>query len=199
MNIDALIKKYGTPYSKQLDINLKTKQGRFKWFLASILFAAPIQESCAIKTYKCFEHYKIITPKRILQAGWHSLVGYLDEGGYTRYDFKTADKLLEVMRNLLKKYDGDVDKIHICAENPSDLENKIKQLGKGIGDITVNIFLREMRTIWKKSDPEPSPLVKSSAKKLKIKLPKNRKTKKFIALEAALIRARRILKKGRKL
>lgn len=192
----SLIKKFGTPYSKQLGINLKTKKGRFKWFLASILFGAPIQESCAIKTYKCFIHYGIDSPKKILKTGWHGLVGYLDEGSYTRYDYKTADKLLEVMKNLSERY-RDIDEIHKVAENSKDLENRIKELGKGIGDITVNIFLRELRVIWKKADPEPSPLVKFAAKKLNIKLPKNRKTKRFICMESALIRLSRFLKKGK--
>jgi hypothetical protein len=36
-----------------------------------------------------------LTPKQILKTGWDDLVKILDEGGYTRYDFKTADRLLE--------------------------------------------------------------------------------------------------------
>jgi len=60
---------------------------------------------------------------------------------------------------------------------------------KGIGPITANIFLRELRPFWKKANPRPLKIVKETARKLKIDLLKlNRKTVKFIRLEAALIR-----------
>jgi hypothetical protein len=29
----------------------------------------------------------------------------------------------------------------------------LKALGKGIGDVTANIFLRELRSIWSKAEP----------------------------------------------
>jgi hypothetical protein len=61
---------------------------------------------------------------------------------------------------------------------------------KGIGPVTANIFLRELRTVWKKADPEPLDLVKQEAVKFRTDLNKfNRKTKRFIKLEAALIRS----------
>ncbi|MCJ7633095.1 hypothetical protein MUP77_11975, partial [Candidatus Bathyarchaeota archaeon] len=63
--------------------------------LASLLFGAPITESSVVKTYNCFQKHGVLTPKQILKTGWDDLVKILDEGGYTRYDFKTADKLLE--------------------------------------------------------------------------------------------------------
>jgi hypothetical protein len=94
------------------------------------------------------------------------LVKILDEGSYTRYDFKTADKLLEVMRNLTEKYGGSLSLIHRTASDSSDLEEKLKDLGKGIGDVTLSIFLRELRDIWKKADPKPTSLVVLAAENL---------------------------------
>ncbi len=49
---------------------------------------------------------------------------------------------------------------------PRDLEQRIKALGKGIGDTTVGIFLRELRGIWPKADPPLSPLALAGAKAL---------------------------------
>ncbi len=62
-----------------------------------------------------------------------------------------------------------------------------------MGPVTTNIFLRELRHVWKKANPEPLPIVKKIARKLKIRLPKTkkRKTEKFVRLEAALIRLRK--------
>jgi len=152
-------------YSKLLGIDLSvgSEDEVFKWFLASLLFGAPITESAVIKTYHCFEKHKTLTLKRILDTGWNGLVKILDEGGYTRYDFKTADKLLFVMRNLHENYSESLNIVHAQTASPRDLEGKLKSLGKGIGDVTVGIFLRELRGIWKKADPDPTPLVVRAA------------------------------------
>jgi hypothetical protein len=160
-----LMDSLGMMYSKRLGIDLSgdSEEEVFKWFLASLLFGAPITESAAIKTYHCFEKHKTLTLKRILDTGWNGLVKILDEGGYTRYDFKTADKLLLVMRNLHENYSGSLNTVHAQAASPRDLEARLRSLGKGIGDITVGIFLRELRGIWKEADPNPTQLVVRAA------------------------------------
>lgn len=167
---NLLVEKLGQKYSDILGINLKTKDDKelFKWFLASILFGAPINETSAIRTYRCFESHGVLTPEKILEKGWDGLVEILDEGGYTRYDFKTSDKLLEVMGNLISRYKGSLNLVHEEALDSSDLENRLKLLGKGLGDVTVSIFLRELRELWKKADTKPTPLVILAAKNLAI-------------------------------
>lgn len=105
-----------------------------------------------------------MSSETILNAGWNELVRILGRGGYTRYDFKTADKLLEVSHALLRDYGGDLNSLHGLAANEIDLERRIKQLGKGIGDVTVNIFLREMRGIWPKAQPLASQKMIEAAK-----------------------------------
>lgn len=160
-----LMDSLGITYSTLLGIDLSggSEEEVLKWFLASVFFGAPITESAAIKTYHCFEKHKTLTLKRILDTGWDGLVKILDEGGYTRYDFKTADKLLLVMRNLEENYSGSLNLVHAQAANPRDFEGRLRSLGKGIGDVTVGIFLRELRGIWKKADPDPTPLVIQAA------------------------------------
>jgi endonuclease III len=167
---NLLVEKFGQKYSDILGINLKTKDDGeiFKWFLASVLFGAPIRESSAIKTYKCFKKYDILTPQKIIQTGWQGLVDILDEGTYTRYDFRTSDKLLEVMGNLVTKYEGSLNLVHERASDSYDLEKRLKDLGKGVGDVTVSIFLRELRDLWKKADSKPTSLVILAAKNLRI-------------------------------
>ncbi|MGB9959621.1 MAG: hypothetical protein ACPLKQ_03755 [Candidatus Bathyarchaeales archaeon] len=169
-SLKFLVENFGVKYSETLGIDLESgrEEEIFKWFLASILFGAPITEAAAVKTYKCFQKYNVLNPKRVLETGWDGLVRILDEGGYTRYDFKTVDKLLMVMRNLVEKYDGKLAKIHEKAQGPKALEAELKALGKGIGDVTVNIFLRELRGVWKKAEPQPTSLVVLAARNLGI-------------------------------
>jgi len=62
----------------------------------------------------------------------------------------------------------------------------------GIGPVTTNIFLRELRPFWEKANPEPLPIVKKIAKRYKIELDEyNKKSLTFIRIEAGLIRLRK--------
>ena len=167
---EPLVRNFGQKYSEVSGINLEGRDDGeiFKWFLASILFSAPIRESSAIKTYKCFKKYGVLTPQKIIQTGWQGLVNILDEGTYTRYDFRTSDKLLEVMTNLVTLYGGSLSSLHQLSLDSTDVEKRLKNLGKGIGDVTVSIFLRELRNLWEKANPRPTPLVVLAAKNLGI-------------------------------
>ena len=48
------------------------------------------------------------------------------------------------------------------------MEKRVKDLGKGIGDVTVSVFLRELRDVWEKANPNPTSLVVLAAKKMGI-------------------------------
>jgi len=72
------------------------------------------------------------------------------------------------MGNLKTKYRGSLKLLHEKAADSLDLEKRLKELGKGIGDVTVSIFLRDLRGIWARADPKPTPLVILAAKNLRI-------------------------------
>lgn len=165
-SLKNLVSKLGQKYSDRLRIDVSKEP--FKWFLASILYGAPITETSATNTYHEFERRGLTTPRRIIDCGWDGLVECLDSGGYTRYDFKTADKLLEACGNLLKRY-GDLNNLYNLSKDSRDLEERLMSLAKGIGPTTVSIFLRDMRQVWRKADPRPSTLALLAAKNLGIK------------------------------
>jgi hypothetical protein len=98
-------------YSEELGLDLSRLEDRFKWFLASLLFAKRISAEIAKKTYHQFEEEGLTTVENILVAGWDRLVQVLDSGGYVRYDFSTASNLLRIMTELKEKY-GSLDELH---------------------------------------------------------------------------------------
>jgi endonuclease III len=140
-------------YSADLKIDLSQPSGRFQWFLASILFGARISEKIALRTYKIFLEEEIDSPEKILSAGWDRLVGVLDAGGYVRYDFSTATKLINIMSALVERY-GSLEELRQRSSDTKDLEDRLMEF-KGIGPVTVQIFLREMRGVWE-INPEVS-------------------------------------------
>jgi endonuclease III len=151
-------------YSQELGLDLTREEDRFKWFLASILFAKRISSQIAKKTYQQFEREGIVTPESILEAGWDKLVEILDSGSYVRYDFSTASKLLEIASSLKEKY-GSLENLYAQAKDNKDLEGKLLEF-KGVGPTTVNIFLRELKDIWGKARPSLSPIAKEVASRL---------------------------------
>jgi endonuclease III len=164
--IDLLI-EYFPLYSKDLGIDLKEPAGRFKWFVASILFGARISEKIAANTYKQFEVYGLDSPEKIVAAGWDELVRVLDEGGYVRYDFSTATKLLGIMEALQATY-GSLEELYEGAVDTEELKKRL-QAFKGVGAVTAQIFLRELRGVWQIS-PEVSTRAQIAAKNLEINL-----------------------------
>jgi len=168
MMVEELIKRLGGSFAKALGIELAQGQECevFKWFLASFLYGARISEVIATNTYREFENRGVLTPEKIQDTGWHGLVDILDAGGYVRYDFSTATKLLVISEDLVTHYDGRLTNVHAAADGPRDLEKQLQKIGKGIGPVTSNIFLRELRRIWLKAEPLPSDPVVLAASKL---------------------------------
>ena len=156
--IDCLLIQFPL-YSEDLRIDLTKPNGRFKWFLASILFGMRISEKIASNTFKAFQEAGIDSPNKVLSAGWTRLVEILDSGGYVHYDFSTASKLLLIMEKMKERY-GSLENLYLQSSNTKDLEKRLMDF-KGFGPITVNIFLRELRGFW-----DVTPEVSSKTKKI---------------------------------
>jgi len=167
-------------YPEELGLDLRNPEDRFKWFLASILFAKRISSEIAKRTFQLFLREGLTSPDKILEAGWDRLVEILDSGGYVRYDFSTASNLLEIMRKLKDEY-GSLEKLYEKASSPEDLERRLMDF-KGVGPICVNIFLRELRGIWDKAKPKPSRIATEMAEMLGLE--------KIEPYESALVRLR---------
>ncbi len=184
-------------YSEELDIELKRcdNAGYFEWFLASLLFGGRISEGIAKKTYRAFERHDLLTPEIILAAGWDFLVNpIMREGGYVRYDGRKSTQILRDCEMLLQNYQGSLKKLHDTSRDNADLEARLLAF-YGVGPVTVNIFLRELRPYWRKADPMPLPIVHDMAKRVGVDLDRfNRKTVTFTRIEAGLIRLKRQLK-----
>jgi hypothetical protein len=183
----------GPLYSEELGINLASGRASdlFLWFLASLLFGQRISEVIARHTYQSFVRHGLTTPQKILAAGWDYLVNpVMREGGYVRYDESKSRKILSACAMLIDVYGGDLQRLHEAASDESDLEQRLMAF-YGVGPVTVNIFLRELRPYWPKANPAPLPLVRVLARRLRLDLNVyDRKSPQFIRIEAQLIRLR---------
>jgi hypothetical protein len=137
-----------TSFASRLGIDLKSKKEEelFKWFLACLLFGKPIQTEIGERAYRRLLAEHLTSPDAILRAGWDKLVILLDEAHYVRYDFSTATKLLDVCRELKRRYHT-VTNLLESAKTPAELSFKLQEF-KHIGPVTARIFLREAGPIW---------------------------------------------------
>lgn len=144
-------------------------------------------ETIARRTYQAFCHHASTTPRSILAAGWDFLVNpVMPERGYVRYDQIRRD-----CQKLVVEYDGSLWQLHEMARDASDRETRLLACD-GVGPVTANIFLRELRLFWPKADPSPLPVVTAAARSLGLDLSRfRRKTLTFVRIEAGLMRMRR--------
>src|SRR5690606_3707422 len=91
-------------------------------------------------------------------------------------------------RKLIDEYQGSLRRLHDRASDPRDLEARVDAF-YGVGPVTTNIFLRELRPFWPKADPEPLPWVVELAEELDVDLLRlPRKSLRFARVEAGLVR-----------
>jgi len=167
--ISEVLAQFKGRYGTELGIVVQSgPEERQKWFLAAILYGARISGQLAARTYRVFAARGIYTPQAILAQGWDNLVTLLDEGGYARYDFKTATKLLKVMGALQEEYEGSLERLHEVSRDFEDLNQRLQALAPGIGPATANIFLRELRGVWFKATPPLSSLAQQAGEHLKL-------------------------------
>ncbi len=130
-------------YPELLGLDVSDPEDWFPWFVAASLFAKPISASAARATAQLLFKEKIRSPAAIERCGWDGLVTILDLGGYVRYDFSTATKLLAIAAAL----PGDrIRRIVTDASSAREVEEELTKI-RGVGPKTVAIFLRELRGV----------------------------------------------------
>jgi len=105
----------------------------------------------------------------------------MGEGGYVRYDGITSDYLLGICKKLVEEYGGKITNLYKAAKDAEDLKRRLLQF-RGVGPVTVNIFLREMRGIWPKAKPVLNKFTKLAMANLGLKGRPDKRT------EVALLR-----------
>jgi hypothetical protein len=144
--LKLMINKASCAHRLRIDLASKDEEELFKWFLASLLFGKPIQREIAEQAFCELVAARLTSPTAIMRAGWDKLVLLLDRAHYVRYDFSTATKLLEVSRELKRRY-GTLANLLAQARTASELSRKLQEF-KHIGPVTTRIFLREVRPVW---------------------------------------------------
>ncbi|GAU67379.1 hypothetical protein SSP35_04_04670 [Streptomyces sp. NBRC 110611] len=149
-----LLDRHGTTYAAQAGIRLgNTPQPLYQVLVLAGLLSARIRASVAVAAARALFDAGMRTPRRMTEASWQQRVDALGEGGYRRYDERTATQLGDGARLLLDHYDGDLRRMRDAAGGDAAALRAALREVPGIGPAGAHIFLREVQGVWTELAP----------------------------------------------
>lgn len=148
--VKALLDSYGQTYCDEIGIDIakNTPSPLFRWLVASILYSARISAANATEAARALDKAGLTTARKMADASWQDRVDVITWHGYKRYDESTSTMLGDTAEMLLEKYDGDLRKLRDAAGRDPTQERKLLKEAKGLGDVGVSIFFREVQDAW---------------------------------------------------
>jgi hypothetical protein len=145
----AVLEHYPHTYGEQLGIHsLETPSELFKLLVMALLMSARIRAGVAFDAAKALFDRGWTTARTMANSSWTERVHTLNQSGYARYDERTATMLADTATLLLDRYRGDLRRLRAAAAADPDVERALLKECKGIGDLGVDIFFREVQRSW---------------------------------------------------
>ena len=99
----------GGRYSAELGIDVDAGEAEVeRWFVAAAMFGARISPRIAERAFGMLAAAGLARIGQLRHVPTADLIGMLDAGGYARYDFRTATRLLQLCEVIGDRYDGQV-------------------------------------------------------------------------------------------
>ncbi len=192
-----LERRHGRTYAEEIGLRVEkgTPAELFGLLVASLLFSARISADIAVSAAKALRKEGWTTAEKMNAAGWERRVKVLNGSGYARYDERTSSMLGDTCELLLAEYGGDLRKLRErAARDPAEERRLLKEF-KGIGDVGVDIFFREVQAAWEEVAPFADERALDAAEELglpedPVKLAELVSADDFPRLTAALVRVR---------
>jgi hypothetical protein len=93
------------------------------------------------------------SPRKLAESSWEQRVEALNDAGYARYQERTATMLGDLTEHLLERWNGDLRRLREAAERDPKSERRLLKEFKGVGDVGVDIFFREVQVAWDELRP----------------------------------------------
>jgi hypothetical protein len=148
-----LVSALGGRYSAELGIDVDAGDAQIeRWFLAATLFGTRIAARIAERAFRELVGAGLTRISQMRHVATADLIGLLDAGGYARYDLRTATRLAELSEVVDDRYEGQVAMIGRKFPSYPELHTALDAL-PGWGEVTVRLFLRELRGVWPGAQP----------------------------------------------
>jgi hypothetical protein len=166
--VEVLLERHGQTLADDLSIDVAkgTPSPLFRLLIASILASARIGHRIAVDAARALTDHGWTTAQKMADATWAQRVRVLNRAGYARYDERTSRMLGDTCALLLERYRGDLRRLREAAERHPDRERALLKEFKGIGDVGVDIFFREVQVAWQELHPFADRRALDTAKQL---------------------------------
>ncbi|MEJ2032253.1 MAG: hypothetical protein P8Y63_04285 [Deltaproteobacteria bacterium] len=153
--VNALLADYGLTFADELKIRIEsnTPSPLFRLLCASLLFSTRISAKIATAAARALAEQGWTTPEKMAAATWAERTRVLNRSGYARYDESTSRMLGETAELLLDRYGGDLRRLRDAAQRDPARERQLLMEFKGIGNVGVDIFFREVQGVWEELYP----------------------------------------------
>jgi hypothetical protein len=168
--VRALLELHGQTYAEELGIKLEDPppSALFQLLCASVLYSARIDARIATQAFKNLKRRGWRSARSMAGSTWSQRVEALNDAGYTRYQERTSTMLGELSEQLLERWGGDLRKLREEAERDPKRERKLLKQAKGLGDVGVDIFFREVQGAWEELMPFADRRALDAARRLKL-------------------------------
>jgi hypothetical protein len=168
--VRALLELHGQTFAEELGIKLDkpSPSALFQLLCASVLFSARIGSNIAADAFKNIKRGGWRTPRSMAKSRWEQRVEALNAAGYTRYQERTATMLGDTAELVLDRWGGDLRKLREEAEHDPRRERRLLKEAKGLGDVGVDIFFREVQVAWEELVPFVDKRALQAARRLKL-------------------------------
>jgi hypothetical protein len=173
MTARALLDRHGRTFADELGIDVakNTPAPLFRLLCAATLMSARISSGIAVDAARSLAAHGWRSPRKLAESTWEQRVQALTEAGYARYQERTATMLGDLTDHLLDRYGGDLRKLRDEADRDQRAERRLLKGFKGMGDVGVDIFFREVQVAWDELVPFADKRALDAAGRLK--LPRN--------------------------
>lgn len=163
-----LLARHGRTFSDELDIDIQTNSpsALFRLLVAATLFSARINARLAMQAARALTERGWTTPQKLEAASWEERTRTLNQSGYARYDERTSRMLDDTAQLILDRYHGDLRKLREAGSRDVEAERQLLKEFKGIGDVGVDIFFREVQVAWEELFPFLDARARKSAQTL---------------------------------
>ncbi|MCX2723948.1 hypothetical protein [Roseibium salinum] len=146
----SVLRRYPHSFADELhmDLSSNTPSPLYQWLIASLLFSTRIAAPQAAKAAEALFAEGWRTPEKMAATTWEERVKVLNRSGYARYDESTARYIADTTQLLLDEYKGDLRRLRDDADKDPARERTLLKEFKGIGDVGVDIFFREVQLAW---------------------------------------------------
>jgi hypothetical protein len=138
----------------------------FRLLCASLLFSARIDATIASRAARSLFDRGWTTARKLAASTWNDRVAALHDATYTRYQEQTAANLGDTAIHLLDRYGGDLRRLREQADRQTSRERALLKECKGIGDVGVDIFFREVQSVWSELRPFADDRALAAARRL---------------------------------